>query len=77
MVTENSWEDVAADPTADLGEITASMNNLQLKNFPTEVRQFQGHLGNTDTNKNIQKLNKLSQHPEHVSFQSHETFASE
>ena len=73
MVNENSWEDIQMEQ-----EVTAPMKKLSLKkNFPNEYRQSQGTIGHTDTDGNIQKLNKLAHHPECFSFLPHDTFINE
>ena len=75
MVNESTWEQVeASNHTTMVNELSKSMKKVTIQDFPTQVRNFQGTLGNTDENGNIQKLNKLVQHPEHFSFQSHSSF---
>ena len=61
---------------AELKEVTKSLNKLVIQDFPSQIRNYQGTIGNTDDNGNIQKLNKLTYHPEHFSFLSHRTFIS-
>ena len=81
--SQNSMEvvPVAAREKASVDNSVDGMakafQKLTTKPFPTNYRQMQRTVGNTDINDNIQKLNKLSQHPEFFSFESHECFIDE
>ena len=72
MVPENSWGDVNVEE-----EITIPMKNLAMKTFPPNYLQYQGTVGNIDTDNNIQKLSRVAYHPESFSFESHGTFIAE
>ena len=54
-----------------------SIRDLKLVKFPPSYLQIQGTVGNTDSEKNVQKLNKLTNLPDSFSFASHNTFITD
>ena len=76
VVPDTTWEDVAMEEDVSLTEVTAKVGNSMI-NFPPECLKSQGTIGDTYTDNVIQDLHHLAQHPEHFSFESHDTFMSE
>ena len=75
VVPSAAWEDVSVDDSVD--GVAKALKKLTTKPFPTNYLQMKRTVGNTDTNDNIEKLNKLSQHPEFFSFEHHDSFIDE
>ena len=74
IVPETTWIDVASE-----NEITKTLQCLNLNAVKNFCKQKPGTAGNTDSDKMIEKLNKLADMPESFSFsfQSHNSFMTE